>query len=170
MRCLSKTQCEQWLAKCNYGDLSQPAFAYEAQFTTPKDSGRKCALVKWIIDWLPRSGECLIAITGWGIWSSCENVQLFHLVREALGHSDPSLDNYPGQVIEYSDRRAIECILDLCLYNFWDATVADSGHRFLIQFSHDEDVFIACSSSLRKRVQAIYDEFGKESNLRIKKE
>lgn len=144
---LSKAAGLEWLASHNYKKPYHEGFPFCDYVKTPIQSGGKSGLIKSILTWLPSDGHCVLSITDWEINPTCENWDLFDRVRWSLGEKRP-INEAPSQLIGLSDRGPLESLLDLCIYSLWDAILADDTHRFLIQFSNDELVTIACDDSL----------------------
>lgn len=77
-----------------------------------------------------------LLITDWSIFPSGENINLFDGYRRSLGILDP-LHVAPGHIFsDDAEADAIECILLLCLYFFWDALLI--VRDVSIEISHDE--------------------------------
>ncbi len=49
-----------------------------AAYSTPRDSGRKTALSRLFAFLFIRSVDVYLYISGWGVWSSSENLDLFN--------------------------------------------------------------------------------------------
>jgi hypothetical protein len=139
--CLTADESSEWLRSHGYIAPYESGFAFHREVKTPLDSGQKCALAKCILRWLPADGECILLITAWGIWPSSENRELFERVRASLGETRTIVE-LPGQVLPLENKGVLECLLDVCFYNFWDIVFADARHRWLIRFSHDEYITI----------------------------
>ncbi len=140
MRIISEAECRSWVCE----KLQEP-FSWHAverrhslsvTYLLPSDAGRKTALARALTALIDLPGEGLLWITEWGVFPSCENMALFDGYRRSL-HDERSVHAAPGHVFRESDLREVECLLDLVLYFFWDATVFDAGSTWL-RISHDE--------------------------------
>ncbi len=139
----------KWLLEHEYIVPYEDQFDYSVNLRIPQDSGRKFALIKQILGWLPNDGMLLLLVTGWRVWPSSENEELFHRMHESIGMKRMPIIDAPGQLLDLSDRPFLECMLDICLLNLWDWLVADEKRRFLILSSHDEILSIACNNDLK---------------------
>lgn len=138
MKFLTKSECLNWLKQCAFAyPVADPAFSFHVSLPILADSGHKVGFMQKLMAWLPRDVECLLFVTAWGIWPSSEHPGLAALVRRGLGTNRP-LHDAPGHVFAVEERHLLECVLLLSLYSFWDAVLADAGHRCLVRLSHDE--------------------------------
>lgn len=153
IRCLSAAESTVWLTDRGYTAPYDVSFSHRQRLRTPSDSGKKAALVKSIMTWLPTDGDCILLVTAWGVWPSSENVELFERVRASLGQ-EQRIHDAPGQVLSLAYRGALECMLDVCLYNYWDGLLADEKHRVMIRFSHDEFIDFCYVTELRDQADA----------------
>jgi len=142
MNILSQQECQEWLRVCLGKDSVQEKvpedYGLLLEYKLPADTGRKTAIARflvWCFEGVQQPG--LFLITGWGIWKSCENMALFDGYRKSLGENRP-LHAAPGHVFTGSDLREIECLLDLALYFYWDASIVDGAGKFWVTMSHDE--------------------------------
>ena len=78
----------------------------------------------------------LFWITAWGIFPSSENRALFDAYRRSLDEHR-SLQAAPGHLITERDVSDLECLMDMALYFYWDASLIDAS-SFCIRLSHDE--------------------------------
>lgn len=106
-------------------------------YSIPADSGVKCSLAKLFSNLLLTEGPAFIYVTGWGIWPSSENLDLFDGYRRSIG-VDRSLNDAPVHLLETSDKPAFVSILSMVLYFVWDAQVFDERGTALVTISHDE--------------------------------
>ena len=140
MRIVTKKKSESWASARSEEPFTWPAmervYCHNVTYLLPNDAGRKTALARALSSLLDTTGEGLFWITGWGIFPSCENMALFDGYRRSL-REERSLNVAPGHMFEGSDLREVECLFDLVLYFFWDASVFDS-HFIWLRISHDE--------------------------------
>jgi len=146
MRILSQQACKEWLRVCLGKDSAlenlREDYVFRVEYQLPIDTGKKTAIARVLAQWLgdvQKPG--LFLITGWGIFQSGENMSLFDGYRKSLGESRP-LHAAPGHVFADSDLREMECLLDLALYFFWDASLLDEAGTFVVRISHDEFIAI----------------------------
>jgi hypothetical protein len=117
--------------------LSYSGLQRVATYGVPGDAGRKTALARMLVDGTCVSGvDCMLLITGVGIWPSSENRTLFQALRRGFGHAE-SLDDAPGHRFSVAEKTEFECVLDLVLYFSWDATLW-TGDGLVVHLSHDE--------------------------------
>lgn len=140
MRIISETECESWVSEKLQEpfswDVLERRHSHSVTYLLPSDAGRKTALARALTASLELPGEGLLWITEWGVFPSCENMALFDGYRRSL-RDERSVRSAPGHVFRQTDRREVECLLDLVLYFFWDASIVAAGSMWL-QISHDE--------------------------------
>jgi hypothetical protein len=140
VRIISERECKVWLC----ARLEQPfdwnrtegIYGCAVTYLLPRDVGRRTALGRTLSSLVNCSGESLFWITEWGVFPSCENNALFDGYRRSLSENRP-LHEAPGHLFEQGDRESFECLLDIALYFFWDASIFDAGGVW-VQFNHDE--------------------------------
>ena len=106
-------------------------------YSMPADSGVKCSLARLFSNLLLTEAPAFIYVTGWGIWPSSENLDLFDGYRRSIGE-DRSLGAAPVHLFETSDKPAFVSILSMALYFVWDVQVFDERGTTLVTISHDE--------------------------------
>jgi len=138
MKIVSQSQCQEWLnAKLGYTSGNIEAYyASCIEYWLPVDTGRKTAIARALTRSLDDKQPGLLWITDWGIFDSSENMALFDGYRESLGESR-DIHAAPGHIFDGSDLPQVECLLDLALYFFWDATLCDGSGRTVVRTSHD---------------------------------
>ena len=140
MKAIAEAQCEDWLASKLDEAFSWPALErrhrHGMTYVMPADAGRKTALARAFSGLNDGTGETLLWVTGWGVFPSSQNMELFDGYRRSCDESR-SIGEAPGHIFERWDRKELECVLDLVLYFFWDASVFMPGGVW-IRFSHDE--------------------------------
>jgi hypothetical protein len=157
----SRQQSEEWLKAHGYSKPYIEAFDYGDEFKIPKPSHTKFYLIHRIVACIPSEGECLLFIPVWGV-AGWPNEELFHRIRESLGEQRRPLHEAPGQMFNLADSLDLECMLDICLCNYWDIVLGDDKHRFLVQFWHDNFVTLACNAESRSDIEGIVTEFKEE--------
>jgi hypothetical protein len=106
-------------------------------YSIPPDSGSKGALARVFAHLLLRAPSVCIYVSGWGVWGSSENLDLFYGYRRSLGE-DRTLMEAPVHVFRPSEEAAFISILSMVLYFVWDAWVFDTGGKAVVRISHDE--------------------------------
>jgi hypothetical protein len=106
-------------------------------YKIPPDSGRKTALSRLFAHLLLNKASVCLYVSGWGIWPSAENLDLFYGYRRTLGETRQLIEA-PFHVFESTENDGLVSILCMVLYFIWDAWVFDIEKRALIRISHDE--------------------------------
>lgn len=112
----------------------------------PVDSGAKIAVARSLASWL-LVDEMLLLVAEWDVWPSSQNMNLFLRVRQALGTNEP-VNTHPGHIIAPGEHDDLECLVDLCLINFWDATLVNCTKAYAVHISHDEMIDLAWRSDM----------------------
>jgi hypothetical protein len=115
-------------------------------YSIPADSGVKCSLARLFSNLLLAESPAFIYVTGWGIWPSSENLDLFDGYRRSIGE-ERSIRLAPVHLFETSDKPAFVSILSMVLYFVWDAEVFDERGTTLVTISHDEWMEIKTAGS-----------------------
>jgi hypothetical protein len=106
-----------------------------------KRSGREPAVAAAAVRALGAWDECLLWMTGWGVWASGEDWPRFYAWRGAHGERR-SLEAAPGHLFSAREAANLQGLLTQILENGWDATLlpacggAPTGRRVVA--SHDE--------------------------------
>jgi len=104
-------------------------------------SGREPAVAGAAVRALGAWEECLVWLTGWGVWPSGEDWPRFYAWREGHGERR-SLEAAPGHLFRAGEAVDLEALLTQVLENGWDATLlparggAATDRRVIT--SHDE--------------------------------
>lgn len=106
-------------------------------YRLPKDSGVKVALARLIANFLLDRGPFLLWVTGTGIWSSGEHLDLFDRYRMSFGESR-SIQDAPLHRLGLGDRDAAISLLCMGLFFVWDVELVSTNRSIAITFSHDE--------------------------------
>lgn len=83
-------------------------------------------------------------------------MELFRGYRLSLGEPRP-VNVAPGHIFDNSDRSALEALLALALYFYWDAVLLEGDGGMAVKLSHDE--WIKVHSTILLQSQAIQDRF-----------
>ncbi|MHB1131520.1 MAG: hypothetical protein ACYC4L_03945 [Chloroflexota bacterium] len=149
MRTVDKAEAIAWLssrALTNSDGRSLPsAFARQATFSIPHDSGAKTSIARELAYRFAQSdevSESILWIDEYMIWPSAENWHLFDSYRRSLGEGRPLWER-PGHLLAPSDADTMFALLSMVLYFVWGAVLASSSGEMLVRISHDEwmDVF-----------------------------
>jgi hypothetical protein len=119
------------------GQLSNRLRQVGDAYSTPRDSGAKTALSRLFAYLLLRKSSVCVYVSGWGVWGSSENLDLFYGYRRSLGENRPLIDA-PVHLFERTEGGAFISILCMVFYFVWDAWVFDVEGKALVRISHDE--------------------------------
>ncbi|HEV2968862.1 MAG TPA: hypothetical protein VGY55_02660 [Pirellulales bacterium] len=143
MKMLSQHECEEWL-KANVGptvtlENVEDGYPHRVSYSMPVDTGKKTALAHYVTHYssIDVRQPGLFWITLHGVWPSSENMAIFDGYRSSLGETRP-LDEAPGLVFDHTDLQALECLLALTLYFYWDSSLLDGAGKVLFKTGHDE--------------------------------
>ena len=104
----------------------------------PSDAGRRTVLARTLSTSLLEGSPVWVQITGWGVWPSGENWDLFDGYRRAHNEAR-SLAESPVHLFEgMDDQPKLFSILNLVLFNLWDAEIVSSNNELSVSISHDE--------------------------------
>jgi hypothetical protein len=106
-------------------------------YSIPRDAGRKTALSRVFAYLLLRKSSVCVYVTGWGVWGSSENLDLFYGYRRSFGENRPLIEA-PVHLFERTEEDTFVSILCMVFYFFWDAWVFDVEGKALVRISHDE--------------------------------
>lgn len=106
-------------------------------YSIPRDSGAKTALSRVFAYLLLRKPSVCIYVSGWGVWGSSENLDLFYGYRRSFGEKR-TLMEAPVHLFEQSEEDTFVSILCMVFYFVWDAWVFDVEGKALVRISHDE--------------------------------
>lgn len=106
-------------------------------YSIPPDSGRKTALSRLLAYLLLRSPSVCIYVSGWGVWGSSENLDLFYGYRRSFSENRPLIEA-PVHLFERGEEDAFVSILCMVFYFVWDAWIFDAEGKALAEVSHDE--------------------------------
>ncbi len=106
-------------------------------YSIPRDAGRKTALSRVFAYLLLRKSSVCVYVTGWGVWGSSENLDLFYGYRRSFGENRPLIEA-PVHLFERTEEDTFISILCMVFYFFWDAWVFDVEGKALVRISHDE--------------------------------
>ncbi len=106
-------------------------------YSIPSDSGAKTALSRLFDYLLLRSSSVCVYVSGWSVWPSCENLDLFYGYRRSLGETRYLIEA-PVHIFESTEHDALVSILCMVFYFVWDAWVFDVEGKALVRISHDE--------------------------------
>jgi len=141
MEITGKDRGDAWLGEIGFSRVDAEAFQSNLKesmaYEIPKDSGRKTALARLLASLVNGDSKSLFWITGYGIWPSSENRELFRGYRQSLGELR-SLGEAPCHFFEKPDLAQIECLILMALYFVWDAIIIEGSGNQVFKLSHDE--------------------------------
>lgn len=149
MRFYTKQECEGWLRDRERSKPDAATDAHIERFAYPQEAHRFFFFSDWIAKSLTFRMPALLWITEWGIWSSCENWQLYYKLRQS--YSDQRLlYEAPGHLFLEHEAGDLATFLQLAMLNGWGGYVLTQADYVNIFFSHDEylDFFAKLESSL----------------------
>ena len=112
----------------------------------PADSGARVALAKKLRDvCFAGSGPVFLYITEWGVWPSCEQMDVFEKYRAALGENR-SLRDAPVHLFSRGDAETFCSLTAIVLLFCWGAEVFGETSEFQLTLSHDEWAVLRISS------------------------
>lgn len=106
-------------------------------YPLPKDSGKKVALARLIVNLLLDHGPFYLWVTATGIWPSSEHLDLFDRYRLSFGEHR-NVQDAPVHLLEEGDRAAGISLLCLALFFVWDVEIIALDRSIAISVSHDE--------------------------------
>jgi hypothetical protein len=101
-----------------------PALSRRARvfYAEGQRSGRERVVAAAAVDALGAWDECLVWLTGWGVWASGEDWPRFYAWRGAHGERR-SLEAAPGHLFRTGEVAQLEELLGQILENGWDAAL-----------------------------------------------
>ena len=131
-------------------------------YTVPKDTGRKTSLGKSLRNFLEtHSSDVVILFSGWGTWPSCENMVIYDRIASSKCDSRKLYEAPYHRLTFPDDAATTECLIDVILYFYWDATLLDVSNQFAIEFTNDEKLFVYTEES-RKSIEGVANVFANQ--------
>jgi hypothetical protein len=129
-------------------------------YSIPPDSGKKTALSRLFAYLLLRSPNVCIYVSGWGVWGSSENLDLFYGYRRSFGENRPLMEA-PVHLFERGEEDTLVSILSMVFYFVWDAWAFDTGGKALVRISHDEWLEVGAEDGeVRKEFATELEKYG----------
>lgn len=129
-------------------------------YSIPADAGRKTALSRLFAHLLLRNPNTCIYVSGWGVWSSSENLDLFYGYRRSFGENR-TLMEAPVHLFEKTEADSFVSILSMAFYFVWDAWIFDTEGKTLVQIGHDEWLEVRSDDeNARKEFAAELEKYG----------
>lgn len=157
MRILSPQEGINWLVGNGWSGPSSDSLSYElheiAHYRLPQDTGKKTVLARTLVELLTDEKDGALWIKGWGAFQSQQNMDLFYGYRRSLGEARLMVEA-PFHVCSKSDGTAVESLLDLTLYFYWDALLF-KGNRDLVLRTSNDEFFDIYTRSAAKRDETI---------------
>jgi hypothetical protein len=119
------------------GGLSNRLRQVGGTYSIPRDSGAKTALSRVFAGLFLRKSSVCVYVSGWGVWRSSENLDLFYGYRRSVGEERPLIEA-PVHIFARSEHDTFVSILCMVFYFVWDAWVFDIEGKKLVRISHDE--------------------------------
>jgi len=151
MRFFTQSECIAWCTKLllPLNESGVPIGTADRSFrlrcVVPEPPGRVLWLARYLEDILQPRGDCLVWITGFGIFPSSENNHLYYRLRQSY-FDHRLLSEAPGHLCLDYQRAEVVTLLYLGMLYSWDMHIipcAGFGHAFL---SHDSGLHIALGS------------------------
>jgi hypothetical protein len=148
MQFFNREATGQFLAEQNRGStpevLDKEFFDhgfYQARFRIPVEAGKLLSLCRNIFDQKRTSAWTLIIVESGGIWPSCEDKNLYGMIRQARGVTTDTGygDAYMFDPIETADMVSFSYIFASFRYDF---RIIDADREIHIFFSHDDYFFL----------------------------
>ncbi|MGO9650110.1 MAG: hypothetical protein ACLPOO_18915 [Terriglobales bacterium] len=171
MKILSRVETDAWVRVLFSHQLDhhtlKSEFPCRTAYVLPTDCGKKTGLARALANLVDPIPPALFWITGHGIWPSSENPDLFNGYRSSLGEHR-SLPEAPGHVFEKNDLLALQTLIAMSLYFFWDAYLIEGSCALVFRLSHDE--FVDVYTKSKDRLNAIEEVLTKMELKRINDE
>lgn len=107
-----------------------------SEFSIPKDTGQRVALVKKQMGDLSIDSSCLVWLDNWSVWPSGQWQHLFDRFRLSYGCQDLLIEK-PAHIIQKEEYDAAISIAIYSVLMLWDCyVITDTG--YLLYYSHDE--------------------------------
>jgi hypothetical protein len=122
--------------------VPDPAFSHRSRLDwhTSKSTTTPSTVVSSILTRLGPWDECLIWITGWGVWPSSEDWPRYYALRARFSDRR-SLDEAPGHLALPADEIDLQDLLAQVLDFGWDASVVPAASGRItdvhVEVSHD---------------------------------
>lgn len=150
MRGVTADEARTWLRQYDLlgsdGQVVYPEMAIARRYPIPPDSGKKTALSRIVLSLFEAGGECLLWITEYGIWPSCEDRVLFDGFRRSIGE-DREIQEAAGHVFGPNDIRQVASLLAMVLFFNWGGVVVSSRGDLVVEISHDEVMDVVMSKA-----------------------
>ncbi len=141
MRILTKEDASELLSGKSLdtfvSQLSNQLRPVGGTYSIPPDSGAKTALSRLFAYLLLRNSSVCVYVSGWSVWPSSENLDLFYGYRRSIGETRHLIEA-PVHIFESSEHDALVSILCMVFYFVWDGWVFDVEGKALVRISHDE--------------------------------
>jgi hypothetical protein len=106
------------------------------RFEVPKEIERLAWFCNFMEVILRPRDQCVMWVTGWGIWESSENWHLYYRLRQAYGDSR-LLEDAPGHLFLPYERADLATFIQIGLMNGWDLHLLPAGGQGRAFASHD---------------------------------
>jgi len=147
MRCLTHAECADWCRRHDYPVIDADTYGHPAPMVRREfverglapfgDMGERVTRARQVLEWMSMSGEILLWLTDWSVWSSIEHLPLFTRFREAVGEQRPLIEA-PGHVVTPAQLDDGMSVLVVALWFLWDCSVFSERRGPIFVCSHDE--------------------------------
>ncbi|NNN07142.1 MAG: hypothetical protein HKL90_14710 [Elusimicrobia bacterium] len=137
----------------DYQPLPDAALIHQSRvvYANGKRSGQESKIALRCVRALGDWQECLLLVTGWGIWGSGEDWPTYYAARGKRGERR-SIEQAPGHLFGENDGEELSEFLTLVLENGWDAYLLEvpkeKAKMVRLQVSHDEWVEARSSEAI----------------------
>ncbi len=139
MRVLTEIEATAFLREYGLGDELAHLDPATCRTETSADVGRRYVWANTLTNHLitdPDTIACL-DVKLWGVWPSCQNMDLFYAYRKSLGESRDLMEAH-FHVFTAAEAKELRNILHLCLISLFDVAGASTTTQFRFYASHDE--------------------------------
>lgn len=109
------------------------------RFQVPADFNRLTWFCRVLEGALRPRDQCLLWITGWGVWASSENWHLYYRVRQSYGDLG-LLEDVPGHLFLSYEGADLISFLQMGILFGWDMQILPSQGYGYATVSHEGDV------------------------------
>ncbi len=140
---LSKDECVKWAAghKLKLSEQAKPlrcnGLSSRLWAPFPKEFPQLLWVARQLESSLVIESECLVWISGWSIFPSSENLQLFYRYRQSYG-SNKLIGEAPGHLCLTYERAEIATLIWLGMLHGWDVHVLPDLPYSAVFISHDQ--------------------------------
>jgi hypothetical protein len=152
MRGLTPTELKDWCAEraIECDDRGTPLHPYGGSFAVRCDLPENISQLTWfcrvIESALKPREHCLLWVTRWGVWPSCENWHLYYRLRQSHGEHR-LIHEAPGHLFLEFEEADLVSFVEIGLIGGWDMHLIPTVGYGRVFVSHDEWVEFAADHS-----------------------